>query len=115
MAKCVGEAGWRGEAQRIRDRLDALVRGEQLLRVFEAASCHVLADRAALALAEAAGQLPHRHLAQRRELGERGSLANLVEPLVDESQAPRCEAAGARRLRDLCAIAPQFDRELCGN
>ena len=84
-AKGAAEIGWGGKSQRIRDRLDAHVAREQLFGVFKAAICNVGADRATAAYAETARQLPHGQLAQRRKLRECRRLADLLQPLVDQS------------------------------
>src|SRR3546814_8439728 len=53
------------------------------------------ADRTAAAGTKAARQLPHRQLAQLRELGQRRRIANFVQTFVNEPQAPRRQAAAA--------------------
>src|SRR3546814_20132336 len=73
---------------------------------------NVAADRTATAGTKAARQLPHRQLAQLRELGQRRRIANFVQTFVNEPQAPRRQAAAALDLVDSFAIAGEFDAAL---
>src|SRR3546814_3718761 len=61
---------------------------------------NVAADRTAAAGTKAARQLPHRQLAQLRELGQRRRIANFVQTFVNEPQAPRRQAAAALDIVD---------------
>src|SRR3546814_12093499 len=72
---------------------------------------NVAADRTAAAGTKAARQLPHRQLAQLRELGQRRRIANFVQTFVNEPQAPRRQAAAALDIVDSFAIAGEFDAE----